>query len=58
MKFYPEQIFKDSICEIENYPSNIKYSDMGTNTNAEKPTSRKVEILSLTIIGIKTLYDG
>ena len=35
-KFYPEQIFKDSICEIENYPSNIKYSDMGTNTNAEK----------------------
>ena len=35
-KFYPEQIFKDSVCEIENYPSNIKYSDMGVNTNAEK----------------------
>lgn len=35
-KFYPEQIFKDSVCEVKNYPSNIKYTDMGVNTNAEK----------------------
>lgn len=28
-KFYPEQIFKDSVCEVKNYPSNIKYTDMG-----------------------------
>lgn len=35
-KFFPEQIFKDHTYEVENYPSNIKYSDMGVNTNAEK----------------------
>ncbi len=35
-KFYPEQIFKDFAPKIENYPTNIKYADMGNNTNDEK----------------------
>ncbi len=35
-KFFPEQIFADRTFEIENYPKNIKYSDMSNNTLAEK----------------------
>ncbi len=35
-KFFPEQIFKDKTYEIENYPTNIKYSDMSNNTLDEK----------------------
>ncbi len=35
-KFFPEQIFKDKTFEIENYPTNIKYSDMSNNTLEEK----------------------
>lgn len=35
-KFFPEQIFKDFKPTIENYPQNIKYSDMSGNTNEER----------------------
>ena len=35
-QFYPEQIFKDAVCEVENYPTNIQYSDMSNNSVAEK----------------------
>lgn len=35
-KFYPEQIFKDKVYEVKNYPTNIKYSDMSNDTYAEK----------------------
>ncbi len=35
-KFYPEKIYKEKDFVIENYPSNIKYSDMSNNTVAEK----------------------
>ena len=35
-KFFPEQMFKDKVVELENYPKNIKYSDMKNNTIAEK----------------------
>lgn len=35
-KFYPEQIFKDTVYDVENYPTNITYSDMSNNTNDEK----------------------
>ncbi len=31
-KFFPEQIFKDKVFEIDNYPKDIKYSDMSGNT--------------------------
>lgn len=34
--FYPEQIFKDKVFKIDNYPSNIVYSDMSNNTIQEK----------------------
>lgn len=34
--YYPEQIYKDKTFEIENYPQNIPYSDMGNNTTEEK----------------------
>lgn len=34
--FYPEQIFKDKVFEIENYPTNIKYSDMSNDNIEEK----------------------
>lgn len=35
-KFYPEQIYKDKICEVKNYPKNIAYADMNGNTIEEK----------------------
>lgn len=35
-KFRPEQVFKDTICTVENYPQNIVYSDMSNNTIEEK----------------------
>lgn len=35
-KFFPEQIFKDKVFEVKNYPSNIVYSDMSGDTNEEK----------------------
>lgn len=35
-KFYPEQIYKNHIPHIENYPQNIVYGDMSNNTSAEK----------------------
>ena len=35
-KFFPEQIYRDYIPTVENYPDNIKYSDMGNNTIEEK----------------------
>ncbi|MCL1917214.1 MAG: extracellular solute-binding protein [Peptococcaceae bacterium] len=35
-KFYPEKIYKDLDFSIPNYPSDIKYSDMGVNTPEEK----------------------
>lgn len=34
--FFPEQIFKDTVFSIENYPQNIIYSDMSNNTVEEK----------------------
>ena len=34
--FFPEQIFKDKVYEIDNYPSKIVYSDMSNNTLQEK----------------------
>lgn len=33
---YPEQIYKDVIIEMENYPKNIPYADMSNNTSFEK----------------------
>lgn len=35
-KFFPEQMFKDKVCEMENYPANIVYGDMKENTIEEK----------------------
>lgn len=35
-KFFPEQMFKDKVCEIQNYPKNIVYADMSNNTIEEK----------------------
>ena len=35
-KFFPEQMFKDKTFAVENYPQNIKYSDMSNNTGSEK----------------------
>ena len=35
-KFFPEQIFKDMIFEVENYPSDIVYSKMEGDTNEMK----------------------
>ncbi len=34
--FFPEQIYKDRVFSIENYPQNIKYADMSNNTLEEK----------------------
>lgn len=34
--FFPEQIYKDYVPVIENYPIDIKYSDMSNNTIEEK----------------------
>ena len=31
-KFFPEQMFKDKVFSVENYPQNIVYSDMSGNT--------------------------
>lgn len=31
-KFFPEQMFKDKVFSVENYPENIVYSDMSGNT--------------------------
>lgn len=35
-KFFPEQMFKDKVFAVENYPENIVYSDMSNNTIEEK----------------------
>lgn len=35
-KFFPEQMFKDVVYSVENYPENIVYSDMSNNTIDEK----------------------
>lgn len=35
-RFLPEKIFKDKDYTLENYPTNIKYSDMSNNTLSEK----------------------
>lgn len=35
-KFFPEQMFKDKVYSVENYPKNIVYSDMSNNTIEEK----------------------
>ena len=35
-KFFPEQMFKDVVYTVENYPENIVYSDMSNNTIDEK----------------------
>ena len=35
-KFFPEQMFKDKVFAVENYPENIVYSDMSNNTIDEK----------------------
>ena len=34
--YFPEQIFKDKVYEIDNYPSKIGYADMSNNTLEEK----------------------
>jgi len=34
--FYPEQIYKDVVFEVDNYPTDIRYSDMYNDTLAEK----------------------
>lgn len=34
--FMPEKIYKDKDYTLENYPTNIKYSDMTNNTSKEK----------------------
>lgn len=39
-KFFPEQIYEDRVFEIENYPSDITYSDMSGDT-----AQRKAELL-------------
>lgn len=35
-KFFPEQMFNDKVYTMENYPTNIVYSDMSNNTIEEK----------------------
>ena len=35
-KFFPEQMFKDKTYVVENYPENIVYADMSSNTIEEK----------------------
>lgn len=35
-KFFPEKIYVDKDCKVENYPSNIKYSDMSNDSREEK----------------------
>lgn len=35
-KFFPEQMFKDKVFVVENYPEDITYSDMSNNTIEEK----------------------
>ena len=35
-KFFPEQMFNDKVFRMENYPENIRYSDMRNNTITEK----------------------
>ena len=35
-KFFPEQMFKDKVFSVENYPQNITYSDMSNNTMEAK----------------------
>jgi len=35
-KFFPEQMFKDKVFSVKNYPQNIVYSDMSNNTIEEK----------------------
>ena len=35
-KYFPEQVFKEKIFTLENYPENIKYADMSKNTSDEK----------------------
>ena len=35
-KFFPEQMFKDKVYSVENYPENIVYSDMSNNTIEDK----------------------
>ncbi len=35
-RFYPEKIFKDKDFTLENFPSNIDYSDMSNNTPERK----------------------
>ena len=34
--YYPEQVFKNQVNKVENYPINIHYGDMRNNTTAEK----------------------
>lgn len=41
-KFFPEQIYVDHIFEVENYPSDITYSDMSGDT-----AQRKEELLEM-----------
>ena len=36
LKFFPEQMFKGVVYEIENYPENIHYGEMNNNTMEEK----------------------
>ncbi|MEG0576532.1 MAG: extracellular solute-binding protein [Bacilli bacterium] len=35
-KFFPEKIYKNIDFEVENYPININYANMGNNTSMEK----------------------
>lgn len=35
-KFFPEQIYKDKVYTVENYPQNIQYADMSNNTITER----------------------
>lgn len=35
-KFFPEQVFKDKVFTLKNYPENIKYGDMSNNTSEVK----------------------
>ena len=35
-KFFPEQMFKDKVFSVKNYPQDIVYSDMSNNTIEEK----------------------
>ncbi len=35
-KFFPEQIYKDTVYTTKNYPQNISYADMSGNTADEK----------------------